>query len=109
MADTTTDRVLAIAPHLSELDNSTVQILIDDAVENLEGTALADDERAQRYLAAHYGSIIIRRTSREEISGEIKVQYEEFSNGSGLKSTAYGQEFLEMSKSKNGLEFRLFS
>ena len=109
MADTTVDKVLAIAPHLSELDESTIQLFVDDAIEMLEGTGLEGDERAQRYLAAHYGSLTVRRTSVEKLE-QVRVEYESSSSeGEGLKSTAYGQEFLEMSKDKNGLQFRLFS
>lgn len=109
MANTTVDKVLAIAPHLSDLDTDTIQLFIDDAIDILEDTALDGDERAQRYLAAHYGSLTVRRTSVEKVE-DIRVEYESSSaDAEGYKTTAYGQEFLEMSKSKNGVDFRLFS
>ena len=109
MADTTVDKVLAIAPHFSGLESSTIQLFIDDAIEVLKDTALEDSERAQRYLAAHFGSLTVRRTSTEKVES-IKVEYKSSTfSVEGYKSTAYGQEFLEMSKSTNGIDFRLFS
>ncbi|MCF8020871.1 MAG: DUF4054 domain-containing protein [Vallitaleaceae bacterium] len=109
MADTTIDKVLAIAPHLATLDSSTIQMLIDDAIFELEGTALADNEKAQRYLVAHYGTITIRRPSDEKIAGEIDVSYESNQKDFGTSITRYGQEFDRISKSVNGITFRLFS
>ncbi len=110
MASTTSEKVLAIAPHLKVLDDTTIEMYIEDAASELSGSALEGDERAERYLAAHYGSITVEKTTREEIAGEIKVDYQEVdSSFEGLKSTRYGQEFLRISKDKNGIKFRLFS
>jgi len=105
MADTTVDNVLAIAPHLSSLDDSTIDLYIEDAIEELKGTSLADNERAQRYLAAHYGTINVRRATSEEIKNELSVDYED----SGDYSTKYKQEFERLVSNANGIDFRLFS
>lgn len=107
MADTTVENVLAIAGHLEGLDNSTIQLFIDDAIDELSDTELADNERAQRYLAAHYGTLRVRRAESEDISGAVKVTYNT-PDGEGLKSTVYGEEVERIMK-RNNVSFRLFS
>jgi len=110
MADTTVDRVLAIAPHLEELPSDTVQMYIDDAIGELSGTSLADDERAQRYLAAHYGTLNVRRSTSEKVEN-VQVDYDRGGNAEdvGLNLTTYGREYARIISNEKGLNFRLFS
>lgn len=109
MADTTVEKVLAIAPHLGDLPESTVQMYIDDAIEELSSTSLADSERAQRYLAAHLGTLNVRRATSEKV-GDIKVDYPEGSaDAVGLNLTSYGREYARLLGNEKGLNFRLFS
>lgn len=109
MNKTTVERVVAIAPHLVDLESTTVDIYIEDAVNELKGTSLADNEKAQRYLAAHLGSLNIRRATSEKVES-VSVSYDNSTgDGLGLNSTEYGQEFARIVSNEKGLNFRLFS
>jgi len=109
MADTTVDKVLAIAPHLEELPTETMEMYIDDAIEELSGTSLADSEKAQRYLAAHFGTLNVRRPVSEKVEN-ISVDYAEgTAEDVGLNLTTYGREYARIIGNEKGLNFRLFS
>lgn len=108
MADTTPEKVKAIAQHLEALDDSTIDIYIEDAQDELENTALEGNERAQRYLAAHYGTLNIRRVDSESVEN-VSTSYESMDTGEGLESTVYGQEFLRIARKENEYVLGLYS
>ncbi|SFP18591.1 DUF4054 domain-containing protein [Salibacterium halotolerans] len=105
MADTTADRVKAIASHLKGLNDSDIQMYIDDAKEELDRYSIKDEhkERLQRYLAAHLASLNQRRADSHSISGRISVSYSPSDKGSGLDSTEYGQEYKRLLRRATGL------
>lgn len=95
MANTTASKVKAIARHLNDLDDSTIEMYIEDAQNELKETALEDNEKAQRYLAAHFGTIDIRRTKNEKIES-LNKSYSSLEDKEGLKNTKYGQEVIRL-------------
>lgn len=107
MAETTEEKVLAIASHLKDLDSTTIQMYIDDANDELSGTVLAGNERVERYLAAHFGTLNVRRAERESVEN-ISVSYNTL-DGEGLERTEYGQEVKRLFNKEAGPTFRLFS
>ena len=100
MADTTVDRIKAIAEHLKDLPDSTIEIYIEDAKSDISDYNLDDDaeERAMRYLTAHLATINRRRAQSEQIKGQLSVDYGSQGSvkDSGLDTTQYGQRYKEI-------------
>lgn len=96
MASTTPERVRAIAKHLSPLTDDQLQIIIDDAYQEVKSLGVKEEyeERLSRYLAAHLGSLNIRQTQSESV-GPMRKSYstQSIDNNTGLNVTPYGQEY----------------
>ena len=107
MPETTADRVKKIASHLGDAEEDVLEMHIEDAGEELAGTALEGNERAERYLAAHFATLNQRRAARKTV-GDVTLQYDE-QTGTGLEATEYGQEVQRMFKNKQGPGFGLLS
>lgn len=106
--DTTVSKVRAIANHLEVLDDSTIEMYIDDAKSELDSIPDDKQERLQRYLAAHYATLNIRRPDSEQIGNDINTQYNA-DHGEGLARTEYGQEVDRILKKLTGPNLRLLS
>ncbi|MEK3645827.1 DUF4054 domain-containing protein [Aeribacillus sp. FSL M8-0235] len=96
MAVTTPERVRSIAKHLSALTDDELQIIIDDAYQEVKSLGIQEEyeERLNRYLAAHLGSLNIRQTQSESV-GPMRKDYstQSINNNTGLSATPYGQEY----------------
>ncbi|MGG1291377.1 DUF4054 domain-containing protein [Bacillus smithii] len=96
MVATSPERVRAIAKHLSSLTDDQLQIIIDDAYQEVKSLGVKEEyeERLTRYLAAHLGSLNIRQTQSESI-GTMRKSYstQSIDNNTGLNVTPYGQEY----------------
>jgi len=93
---TTVDRVIAIAEHLSTMSADSLQIFIDDAIQEVNDSGMLEQykERAQRYLAAHLASMNKRRASSQSVS-DVSVSYDS-TVGLELDGTSYGQEYARL-------------
>jgi len=93
MADTTPANVRAIAKHLASVDDAALNLHIADAKLELKTHDIPEEneERLQRYLAAHYATLDQRRTTSERV-GDIQASYQA-AQGKDLDATEYGQEF----------------
>ncbi|TMV49366.1 DUF4054 domain-containing protein [Paenibacillus mesophilus] len=93
MADTTIERVRAIAGHLRKLPDSTIEIYIEDAKEEVTRYRVPGDreEKLQRYLAAHLGTLQNPRPTDQKVK-DLSLSYNR-ANGKGLEATEYGQEY----------------
>lgn len=94
MAKTTPERVRAIAKHLVALSDDELNVVIDDAFMEVQTHKVkeANDERLNRYLAAHLGSLNVRQSSSEKVA-DLSMTYESHFSGKGLELTPYGQEY----------------
>jgi len=116
MANTTKAKVLLIAPELANLtdplDETWDQILIDVVQDTPSSIYGGFQERAQRYLAAHYLSIIYRTQQGDatnaaggvvmDKNGDVIKQYASPTKMgkvmSPFEETSYGKQFLEIRK-----------
>lgn len=111
MAATTKDRISAIAPELKDFiadDSCVVSIILEDvASEVKQGVFGSKQERAQRYLAAHYLTLSNPATSsgssgavKREKVGDVEKEYTDASQlkGSqvGYSETSYGRTYLQI-------------
>ncbi|MBU8908509.1 DUF4054 domain-containing protein [Desertibacillus haloalkaliphilus] len=106
--DTTVDRVRAIAKHLAKLPDATIEMYIEDAIDEVEKQKVRNGktkERLQRNLAAHFASLNVRRTTSHSIH-DMNSSFN-VPQGDDLKSTEYGQEYLRLLKQTNGGLLRL--
>lgn len=96
MASTTPERVRSIAKHLSSLNDDELQIIIDDAYQEVKSLGINEEyeERLTRYLAAHLGSLNVRQTQSESV-GPMRKDYstQSINNNTWLSATPYGQEY----------------
>ena len=101
MSDTNIDNVKAIADHLSDVPDSTIQLFIEDAKLELDKYSIPDkyQEKLQRYLTAHLATLNTRRVNSYSVD-DISVSYKAIS-GEGLNSTEYGQEVKRILKDAN--------
>ncbi|MBH0230061.1 DUF4054 domain-containing protein [Halobacillus yeomjeoni] len=69
MADTTPEKVRAIAKHLKKVEETTLQMYIDDAKLEIERHKVAAKyyDKLQRYLAAHFAALDYRRPETQKI------------------------------------------
>lgn len=111
MGATSKDNISAIAPELKSFidDNSCVVdlILADVASEVRQSVFGSKQERAQRYLAAHYLTLSNPATSSgssgpvtKEKVGDVEKSYGDSSNAKGaqigLSETSYGRTYLQI-------------
>lgn len=111
MAATTADKVSAIAPELKDfIDGNSCIVnlfLADVASEVKQGVFGPKQERAQRYLAAHYLTLSNPATSsgssgavKREKVGDIEKEYTDASKAKGTQigynETSYGRTFLQI-------------
>jgi|AntRauTorcE11897_2_1112592.scaffolds.fasta_scaffold04872_3 hypothetical protein len=113
MADTTVERVRAIASHLEALENSQIEIYISDAKLDLDDIGFDSkyEEKLQRYLTAHLATIDVPRAISEKTE-DFQVKYQgapAVSNKNFLETTKYGQEVLRTLKKNGGPSLVLFS
>lgn len=94
MANTTPEKVKAIAKHLKKLAPEVLEMYISDAQLELGRYRVAEkyEERLQRYLSAHLATLDSRRPDNYSV-GEISAGFSSGVKGLGLDSTEYGQEF----------------
>lgn len=94
MADTTVANVRAIAAHLASLTDEQIQLYIADAQAELEGKVIPEhlEERIQRYLAAHFATLQVRRPVTEKVE-QVSTSYRQGQDTArGFDLTEYGQE-----------------
>lgn len=103
MADTTVGRVRAIAGHLRKLPDSTIELYIEDAKEEVAKLGVSSDreERMQRYLAAHFGTLQNPRPTDQRVK-DLSLSYNRAS-GDGLDATEYGQEYKRLLGQTSGI------
>lgn len=109
MADTTPEKIKAIASHLSSMEDSTLEIYIQDAKDELSTLDIPTnlEEKTQRYLAAHYATLDKRRPTSEKL-GPASQSYKEL-DGDGLGLTEYGREVKRILDRYSGPSIMLFS
>ena len=113
MANTTQSKILAIAPELDEnIDPSTWNVIIADVIAAVTyGIYGAQQERAQRYLAAHLltlsANIPFRNTNASgpvtsEKTSEVGVNYAQSKRKRQTQydETSYGRIFAQIRKNK---------
>ena len=111
MAATTADKISVIAPELKDFIDGNAcivaLILADVSDEVKQGIFGAKQERAQRYLAAHYLTLSNPATSsgssgavKKEKVGDVEKEYTDASKmkGSqvGYSETSYGRTYLQI-------------
>lgn len=94
MTNTTKENVRAIAAHLEDMSNDALDLIIDDAIMEVAALGVPPQyhERLQRWLAAHLGTLNVRRGASKS-AGDVSVSYTASAVGIGLQSTEYGQEY----------------
>lgn len=97
MAGTTPSKVRSIAKHLNKVEETTLDMYIDDAKLEMEKHRLPDKyhEKLQRYLAAHFATLDYRRPETQKI-GDLQTSYkspDEETTSDGLDGTEYGKEY----------------
>lgn len=116
MSDTTADKVKLIAPELSEFicgnDNLVDLILEDVAGQINSATYGSKQERAQRYLAAHFLSLAFSSSQgvggsgpiESEKVGDVEVKYGkvDFADKSRYDETPYGRTYKVIKSSSIG-------
>ena len=108
MSDTTTENVKLIAPELSSFicgNDSLVDLILEDVAGQItSATYGSKQERAQRYLAAHFLSLAHSSNqgvggsgpvSMEKV-GDVQVQYgaNNFADASRYDETPYGRTYM---------------
>ena len=105
---TTVDDVRAVAPELSTVQDSTIELFIGEATGDLNPRYFRDKlDRAIKYLAAHMSytnSGISKDVTGSEISskkvGDLAVSYKTSSKGENpLMATRWGKEYLRIRRS----------
>jgi len=107
MADTTWPRILAIAPELEVLPSATKDIILEDVIDCVTEDAWGTcEEKAQRFLAAHMGTMyrekiknVAGAISSKSVGG-VSVSYSASSlrDGSRYDTTLYGQQYMSLRK-----------
>ena len=108
MSDTTSENVALIAPELSEVicgNKSLVDLILEDVAGQISSAKYGNkQERAQRYLAAHFLSLA--KQSGEGVGGsgpvemekvgDIQVKYgaNNFADASRYDETPYGRTYM---------------
>lgn len=109
MAATTQRLVLAIAPELFTVAAETwTMILADVAADVSLSTYGTRQERAQRYLAAHYLTLIASSSKQtsgpvsSESVGQVSVSYAavNYRDRSRYDETVYGRQFVNIRKGR---------
>lgn len=102
MSNTTWDRIILTAPELSTLTTNQKSIILEDVI-NLVSSAFGDmQEMAQRYLAAHMGTVFLSTTKessgpvQSESAGDASVSYGQLSikDINRYDTTSYGRQYL---------------
>lgn len=101
---TTPEKVRAVARHLKPVSDADLQLVIDDAYQDVLDLYKAKNEayheRLTRYLAAHLASLNVRRATSQKVA-DMQVTYASqnrsvVSRERDLEATEYGQEFLRL-------------
>lgn len=101
MPDATVAAVRAIAPHLSKIQDETVQMYIEDAKVEMQSLKYQPrhEEKLMRYLAAHYATLSFPVVKSESLDGLGSQDYVVPGDGKeGLAATPYGQEVARILK-----------
>jgi len=102
MAATTRENIIAIAPNLVSVAIATFDLVIADvALEVLSADYGTQQERGQRYLAAHFLTLTQRKGSGAvtwDKVGEVEKRFQNLATGgeSTLGETSYGVEFMRI-------------
>lgn len=111
MAATTKENIIAIAPELESFisgESCVVGLILSDVQSEVtQGVFGSKQERAQRYLAAHYLTLSNPATSsgssgaiKKEKVGDIEKEYTDSSKVKGaqigLSETSYGRTYLSI-------------
>jgi len=101
------EKIRAIAGHLKKMDDGDLEVIIEDATEEVEFCGIPDayKERAIRLLAAHLATLNKRRGTSKSAS-DLSITYGgQF--GTGLYATSYGQEFDRLLRKIRGVHLRV--
>lgn len=124
MGNTTKANVLLIAPQLSSVTDEAFNLILADVAEEVSSAGFgAKQEQAQRWLAAHYLTMIFGADGtgassgtgaiKKEKVGEVETEYstETLSRIKGLTrydETGYGRQF-ESIKKKSIVPFKVIA
>ncbi|TDX48279.1 DUF4054 domain-containing protein [Orenia marismortui] len=110
MALTTVAKVRGIASNLSSLEDSTIEMYIDDAVLELEDFRYDEkyQEKLERYMAAHLGTLDKPKPT-DKMLGPMRNMYPNRTGQEELKLTEYGKEVLRILRKCNGPAMVVFS
>ena len=96
MADTTMDRVLAIAPELEAVKAEAWELVLSDVAGQVGANWGQKQEVGQRYLAAHRLTLILRNEKgaavTAERTGDVSTNYAA-PGVDDYSETVYGREF----------------
>lgn len=110
MANTTRDNVILIAPELCGVSEPLFALILADVAIEVGTIFGRNQEKAQRYLAAHYLTLsnpdnVSRNPNVVGAISQIKTGDESMSYGDGIKdptrydTTSYGRVFKSMMRS----------
>ncbi len=105
MADTTAVRVKSIASNLKNMEDSTIDMYIEDAKIEMQSMKYKAtfEEKIMRYLAAHFATLDAPKAVSEKIDGLGSQSFSDSTAGENdLYSTPYGQEVARLLKKSNG-------
>lgn len=105
MADTTAQRVKAIASNLRSMSDETIHIYIEDAKIEMQSMKykLELEEKVMRYLAAHFGTLDAPKAVSEKVDGLGSQAFSDTTaDKKGLYATPYGQEVARLLKKSHG-------
>jgi len=108
MANTTQDNVLAIAAELDNISPDAWTLILSDVANEISSSIYGSkQERAQRYLAAHYLTLIAASSKQAaglvsaESAGQVSVSYAQvnYRDRNRYDETSYGQIFNQIRRS----------
>ncbi len=103
MANTTSQKVILIAPELKDADPNLIKLILDDVADEV-GTSFGKfQEKAQRYLAAHYLTLSGIKSSnvtgaiKSQRTSEVAVTYgDEVYGKTRFDTTKYGKQYISI-------------
>ncbi|MFO7820048.1 MAG: DUF4054 domain-containing protein [Halanaerobacter sp.] len=114
MSSTNVDNVRNIASHLDELEDSQIELYMEDAELEIPDDIMDSEygEKAHRYLTAHLATLDVRRPTRED-KLNLSVSYsDDDTKENVLSTTKYGKEYSRIAKKASGNNtpiYKLFS
>lgn len=117
MSDTTWERIEVEAPQLSSLSQAQKDIILEDVILQIPESVWGDaEERAQRYLGAHYGSLMQSSSGNNsgpvtsKSVGSVSISYGSTNqkDGNRYDETVYGRKYILLRKATLGDNFRVY-